>query len=370
MTAVAQGLRRSALESFACCPLKFKAIYRDGLTELQDAARRGQTFHLAVERYIQALRASGDKSDPDLAREALDQALVEQPLPPKEWQDVEQLWWRFVEAFELDHNAFVALEAKQVARLGLTWTPDLVYTDGPDVLKLIDFKTHWAIWTEAQAAEKFQARFYLAQARQAFPGFIAYTIEFHFVRWGVVVPVTLSAAALDDVDTQVDTMLAGIQRAERANLWTPTPGAHCRGCVVACPVADEAGRQPLRVTTNEEAEAAAGELLVLEQAVSARRDALRAYTSEHGPVRVRGVEFAHRPATRKSYPADAVVDILRDGEVQFPLFFTSSSLRSLLTAKKYAHIQKDLAELATTKTVTEFRVSRPSDDEPTEGEAV
>lgn len=363
------GLRRSALESFACCPLKFKAIYRDGLTEMQDASRRGQTFHLAVELYIKALRTSGEKADPDLAREALDEAFVQQPLPPKEWQDVEGLWWRWVEAFELDHNAFVLMEAKQVARMGLTWTPDLVYTDGPDVLKLIDFKTHWAIWTQAQAEEKFQARFYLAQARRAFPGFLAYTIEFHFVRWGVQVAVTLSPAALDDVDTQVDTILAGIQRAERANVWTPTPGAHCRTCAVECPVASEAARLPVRVTSSAEAEHAAGELLALEQAVSARREALKEFTKTNGPVAVGGVEFGYRTATRRSYPADAVVDILRDGEIQFPLFFTPSTLKGLLTAKKYAHVQPDLAALATSKTITEFKVSAPSDQEPAEGEA-
>lgn len=363
-TTLTTGLRRSALESFACCPLKFKAVYRDGLTEMQDAARRGSTFHLAAEHYIKALRTAGEKADPDLARQALDDALTALPLPPKEWEDVEQLWWRWVEGFELDLNAFVALEAKQVARLGLTWTPDLVYTDGPDILKLIDFKTHWAIWSDSQAAQKFQARFYLAQARRAFPGFIAYTIEFHFVRWGVKVSVTLSSAALDDVDAQVDTILASIQRAERTNDWQPTPGAHCRGCAVACPVVDQALRLPLRVTNMDEAEHAAGELLALEQAVSARREALRVFSDANGPVQIGGVEFSHKPTPRKSYPADAVVDILRDGQIAYPLTLSATSLKSLLTAKKYAHVREDLAALATVKTITEFKVSRPKDEEP------
>lgn len=364
MTAVTTGLRRSALEAFASCALKFKAVYRDGLTEMQDASRRGSTFHRAAELYITALRASGDKSDVDLARQSMDEAFVELPLPAKEWADVEALWWRWVEAFELDHGAFVALEAKQVARLGLNWTPDLVYTDGPDILKLIDFKTHWAIWTEAQAVEKFQARFYLAQARRAFPGFVAYTIEFHFVRWGVVVPVTLSAAALDDVDSQVDTILAGLQRAERLNSWMPTPGAHCRGCAVACPVADEAGRQPVRVVSLEDAQQAGGELLVLEQAIAARREALREFTDAHGPVQVGGVEFAHRPVQRKTFPADAVVDLLRDAQIAFSLSLSATALKGLLTAKKYAHIREDLTTIATVKTITEFRASRPQDEEP------
>lgn len=363
-TASAAGLRRSALESFACCPLKFKSIYRDGLTEMQDAARRGSTFHLAVELYIKLLRSSGEKSDPDLARQALDEALVTLPLPEKEWQDVENLWWRWVESFELDHNAFVAMEAKQVARLGLTWTPDLVYADGPDALKLIDFKTHWAIWSQAQADEKFQARFYLAQARRAFPGFVVYTIEFHFVRWGVTVSVVLSAAALDAVDARVDAILAAIQRAERLNAWAPTPGAHCRGCVVECPVAVEASRLPLRVTSQDEAARAGGELLVLEEAIKARREALREFTKINGPVEVGGIQFSHRPTQRKTYPADAVVDILRDTETQFPLTFTPSALKGLLTAKKYAHLQKDLAALETAKTITEFKVTRPADEEP------
>lgn len=366
VTTMTTGLRRSALEAFACCPLKFKAIYLDGLTEMQDASRRGSTFHLAAELYIKSLRAAGEKADPDLARSALDEALITLPLPPAEWEDVEGLWWRWVEAFELDLNAFVALEAKQVARLGLTWTPDLVYTDGPDILKLIDFKTHWAIWTDVQAAKKFQARFYLAQARRAFPGFVAYTIEFHFVRWGVTVSVTLPAAALDDVDAQVDTILAGIQRAERSNDWQPTPGAHCRGCAVACPVAAQAHRLPLRVTTPEEAKHAAGELLVLEEAVSARREALRTFTELNGPVEIGGVEYSHRPTPRTSFPADAVVDVLRDAQIAFPLTLSASALKGLLTAKKYAHVREDLAQLGTVKTITQFKASRPQDEEPTE----
>src|SRR5436190_23706285 len=104
--------RRSALEAFAC-PRRYKALYVDGVPDASDPARRGSSFHAAAHRYIAALVRTKQESDFELARAALREGLAESITPAHLVAEVTDLFWRWVEKFELDLDAFLTVETRQ-----------------------------------------------------------------------------------------------------------------------------------------------------------------------------------------------------------------------------------------------------------------
>lgn len=96
-------------------------------------------------------------------------------------------------------------------------------------------------------------------------------------------------------------------------LWAPAPGAHCSHCPrpQACPIFPTA-RGEGEITSPEQAERVAAELIVAQSVAKQRSAALRAYSSSHGPVPVRAAKDPNRvmgyvPARRIERPTrDAV----------------------------------------------------------------
>jgi hypothetical protein len=355
--ATAPVLRRSALEAFAC-PWRYKAIHLDGVTDTSDEAIRGQAFHAAAHRYIAALWKTKQREDLHLAEEAFERGMLDVRTPAHLLPEVGDLFWqRWAPDFELDLDAYLSAEQRQVDALGYSWTPDLVYAHG-DVLEVPDWKTYWIGFSAEQAQQEFQARFYAASARRLFPGFGTYRITFHFVRWGFSVSADFDAAALDQIDTEVDITRKNIEQAIAVDEFPAVPGQHCGYCRLRCPLVAEMRTELVQIVSREAAQQVAGEVLVLEQALRARKAALSAWCSGEGPVVVGGMEFSHRKTETTQFPIDKVLQVLEAQGITPTFRVSKSTLRTYLETKKYAHVRPALEPLAIVNVSTEFRARK------------
>lgn len=350
--------RRSALQTFTECQYRWDQLYRQGVVDESPEAKRGTTFHACAKLYIQALFAAREASNPELARVAYTAGIVESPCPAHLLDEVYDLFWRWAEKFELDTDAYLLSEENPPDPDGYSLRIDLAYAKG-DVLEMPDWKTHYAIWSEARVRDAFQAKFYAARARRIWPGFQIYRFVMVFVRFGVSVPVEYTAADLDRVDTHVLAIEeAQTQALARGGTFLASAGDHCGYCSLTCPLIENMPLDPIRATALDEARNVGAEYIALVQAVKARRDVLSQFTAINGSVDVGGVVFGHKPTERTHYSGAGVVDALRNVGVA-PIFtIGKTAIKSFLTAKKWSFVRADLEDLAVTETTTRFGTTR------------
>lgn len=358
--------RRSALEAFAC-PRRYKALYLDGVPDESDPARRGSAFHAAAHRYIAALVKTKQASDFELARVALREGIAESVTPVHLVAEVTDLFWRWTEKFELDLDAFLSVETRQIDAEGYSWQPDLVYAHDA-VLELKDWKTHFQIFTEARAAEEFQALWYCWQARKLWPGFERYRITFVFVRYGVEVSAEFDLAAIDQFEAQVEAIVASIRRASETETWPAVAGASCSYCTLRCDVADHPERVPVRLVTREDAELALQIKLAMTASLKSVDAALSHYCAANGAVVTNGMEIAHRPTEKLQFPAAGVFQVLSENEITPKFAIGKTALRPYLTTKKFAHVRDEIEALAEVSVGSRFSVKRAGFSDEQEGE--
>jgi hypothetical protein len=288
--------------------------------------------------------------------------LAETITPPHLAHEVTDLFWRWAESFELDLDALLLVEEKQRDDQGHSWTPDLVYAFD-DVLEIRDWKTHFAIFSDARAAAEFQAKWYCWQARKLWPGFSRYRIVFVFVRYGIDVSAEFDVPELEYFETSVQGIVAAIRHAGETNVFPAIPGASCGVCSLTCDVAEHPERVPLRLISRVSAERALGVKLAMTAALRNIDAALQAYCTEHGAVTCNGMEVAHRPASKQEFPADGVYQVLHDAGIPPRFTVSKSALRSYLTTKKFSHVRAPLEALAKVTPANRFSVKRVGHDD-------
>ncbi|MGE0447354.1 MAG: PD-(D/E)XK nuclease family protein [Vicinamibacterales bacterium] len=359
-------LRRSAFEAFAC-PFLYRAKYEEGYEDSSPPAQRGTAFHACAAEYIRLLYAAEQDSDPVLAQQALETGLAERPLAYDLILDIEKhLWPRFVEKFRLNREAFVLAEERQGDGT-VTWQPDLVYAyEHPSVLKVVDWKTFFVGLTEVEASEAFQTDFYLWQAMHVWPGFERYEMTYVFPRLGYAITVAKTPQELERFGDRVQSLIAQIQQARATNYWPAVPGDHCKYCTLACPIADDPRRMPLRVVTREDAEAALLKAVALQRQFDQLKEALRGFAEMHGTVSVNGVAAQHKETLSRRFNLVDVLDVLATHDITdlstLPkMEVSATTLRPLLETKKRAAIGAALLEKAVVKHGERFEISKPVD---------
>lgn len=347
--------RRSAREVFSQCRARYKGEYLDGLSSDSLVARRGSTFHKAREHYIRELWRTQQAADFELAAAALAQALIELPIPYAEEQDVRDLWARWTERFELPLQQFVAVETDKLTAFSTVLRYDLVLVPSPDTLLIDDAKTSYQVPSEDALEHGFQANFYLTAARLLFPGFLRYAMRFDYIRHNAQITVELTASELDVCEAAILTQDAAMALAESTQTFPATGGAHCGYCTIDCPLVDHAAYQRSRCNSDTDAMLVADEIAALSQGIAQRREALRSYADQHGPIESSGVRWAHWPQAKTTYPAQAVIAVLDQAKTPYALTLSLTAVKPLVTSKKkYAHVAEAIKALGTTLTFTTF----------------
>ena len=390
MKPITERRRRSARETWDNCRFRWAAEQLGSVDNGSDPARRGSTFHRFRELYVRALVKSKQTQDHEIAAQCLAQARAELPLPWAEDRDVEAIAERFLPWYEAPQaDTFYSTEGAVPGFADTLLRFDEVTIPRADTLLIRDCKTHWAIPTDATLRASWQTHFYLAAARKLFPGFTHYQMVYEHARYARLSEVIeLTPAELDTVGEAIARQDQGMEAAEAQvrdgsyedgryglldwpyEAFPATGGAHCRTCMVMCPlVADNRRRAPVRVQTAHEAIAAVGEVEALLHAAQLRKDALRAYSDAHGPVESGGVRYQHWPGERVSYGLREFLDALVAEGVavsELPkLALSSSTLKAITTTKgKWRKLADALKAIAQVRPFTQFEGKRVAADDP------
>ncbi len=341
MSSITEGdLRRSAVEAYGC-PFRYQQIHLNGVDDTGDESLRGRAFHAAAWVYILKLaaayaRTSDDEperpaglmvSDDQLARESLRAGMAVTGCPDQLVAPVQRLWDRFTSKFELDLDAF--FQAEELVKRGRrTFRPDLVYMRAGEV-EVKDFKTYYKGLTETQARQELQVRWYLVEAKQAWPGFARYRFTFVFVRLGYEVSVVFTPEEIDAMEPGVQGAIDAVVEAEARGEFPALPGSHCTLCRIKCPVVDDPARTPIRVTTEQEALDTFAQILALEQRRKVLVKNLAAYVKVEGPLALRGQVYQHVPTDSRRFPMDAVVQQVPDAARQALVTVSATGLKPI-----------------------------------------
>lgn len=370
--------RRSALEA-ASCLKRFHEVIDLGLEDSSPASRRGVAFHhIALREYVPALVRMRVTRSPRLLEEAFRRGIVAVQCPPNLVAEVEDLVFAWGERFELDLDAFLMAEERQVTNR-VDWTPDLVYayrnTPTGSLLLIVDQKTYYAILGEAEVRDEFQVQVYVRNAMQQWPGFDRYGFEMQFVRYNRSVFVEFKPEELESLDRRVRAIIGTIEDATAADHWPAQPGDHCGYCRLKCDAADDPRVIDRRAETYDEAQVVLGRVLALRRMIDSDMAMLRAYTTTEGPVRLGDAEVAHRQTIRSRYPALAVLEVLERHAFAPPpgLAFSKTALEQILdrklVARRHPELVAEVKGLAVESATTRFGIGKAGNQEREEAPA-
>jgi hypothetical protein len=362
MTQAMTVYRRSQLEDVDCL-FRWNQVWNLGVDDSSDYSLRGQAFAAIKHAYLLRLVECHLGSDAEEAEAAFIDGIATHQTPTRLIPELRELWMRHAEVFTLDLDRYLASEDRSVTA-GVSWSPDLVYAH-PTELEVVDDKTFWTMWTEAEVRASFQARFYCYAARERWPGFASYRFTMNFVRFNKVTSIAFTHAELDHVAAEAQAARAVLEEAARTNHWPAMAGPSCRYCDLRCPIVDLPTRMPARLSAAD-APAVASAILVGDKAVKGLKRALKGYCAANGPVPVGDVVFTNKPIEQRTYPVAPVVQALTrlgvmgglEGEA---LTLSRSALANIFA--QYPAVEEELAPFEQSKTIYRFGGYRSGADE-------
>ena len=174
---------------------------------------------------------------------------------------------------------------------------------------VIDYKTGWWLPPPSEISEGgfFQQKFYGLLGMRNHQSLNSMTLREFYPRYSQPREATIYRDQLDEIEETISALVERFDRSVQEDIWHPSPGKHCGYCPrpTACPIFPTAKRSG-RVRTDEEAAFVAAQILVGEAAIKQNKEALKAWTSEHGPVPVRDAKgprvYGHRAQRRVERP--------------------------------------------------------------------
>jgi RecB family exonuclease len=323
-----KSYRQSLLASFEQCPRRAMhgmAIDDDlSVGNVGASADLGSAFHAFAAEYLRTLWRQGEKQMPTQeAIEIMYEVLAAGPwvLPVNERDDLRSMVLNFASYYEwnargilpagtdFDPDPAARLTAEVVCPDGeirvVTGKPDLIVSDPPDGVVIVDFKTGWAIpRSPRQMPEKgeaivgkeylserghFQLDIYGLLAMRHYPQARRATLRELHLRTGERREASLGRDELEHVEREVGDHLMKLERAETEGhegheLWRPRPGRQClRRCPVlaSCPIPNE--QKGIGALVDEAtADTAAERFIVVDGLRQTLRDQIKAYHEETG----------------------------------------------------------------------------------------
>jgi len=346
----------SALNLFEQCPRRYK-IERVDKHKSPDSKplRVGSAVHAGIAAYIRHLQAENLQTDitwSDWAIEAAAAVMKKEHriLDADEWEEVGAIFQTFISSHLFNPAQIAEVEKREEIPLG-----DLTFWAVIDLLevedgqaRVRDWKTNWNVMSKAEVEKDFQLRCY-AWAVHKLYGYDEVECTLEFVRHGAFRTAFIGP---DEIVLTEARIKVAIESIEAETEWAPTPGSHCSYCPWSgeCPVGGDESEDP---------EALAGLILVLETRIKEAQAKLKTYCNEHGPVMVGGEVFGYLPpkdggwqVANKAAFADVLVS---HGLPPWDYFNVSSTkLKSIRTAKKWAHVMADVEPLLEKDISTKF----------------
>lgn len=352
----------SKLSLYGQCPLRYKWHYIDGRKEPPSRALKiGSAVHAAIAAYDKHLVSERLPTDVTYAPLALAAAWEElakegRRLSEDEKDEVEEVFLTFVDSHILEPESVVSIEEmEEVERDGFVFCGvlDLLsLRDGIPVVR--DYKTDHQVRSPAAVAHDPQLATYAVLVHWAH-GYEEVLCELDFVRHRTVRRTQYDLPGIKKAEAW---LLGQIEALEAERDWSPTPGSHCAWCSWAdeCPAISD---RPLRLVTAEDAERLASEILVLEKQIKNRQNLLRDWCAVEGPVEVGGEVFGYLPSKDGGWTVTdkpGYAGILDSHGLDPWEYFNvnTTKLRSIRTAKKWAHVLADVEPLLERDNKTTF----------------
>ena len=333
-------LRQSTLSTFDECGLLslFDRRYRWGVYDIAESGR-GTIWHRAAAKMMREMAANLDPNeDPSAVRIEVDVALAimletllqadvpiedQVNVPMREVHDLMWMTKKFAKENTWNIAGLVDIEQPlrwtvhypdeaggSVARR-ISGTLDVLMAEGEYLERgiVVDWKTGWWLPPPSEISESgfFQQRFYALLGMRNHQSLTSVTLREFYPRYSQSREATLYREQLDEIEDTVAALAHRFDRSVQEGVWHPSPGNHCSYCPrpTACPIFPTARRKGM-IASAEEAERIAAQILVAEKAIKQDKEALKAWTGQHGAVPVRDGKanrvYGHRVQRRVERP--------------------------------------------------------------------
>ena len=331
-------LRQSTLATFDTCPLTWHFDNEYGQDWSSAEAARGILWHRFMAKcFLEMAAQQEDHVEVDVAlailHETLRQADVpaddQVPCPMHEIADLywmakkfaHEMRWNIQNLTDVERNFATVLEypdpeGGSVMRV-LSGRPDAVFVEGENLEHAIvpDAKTGWWLPPESSISESgfFQQRCYGLLIMDNNPSIVAVTLREYYPRFSQNREATIYREQLDDIRLELAALAERFDRAYETQQWQPLPGKACSWCrnPTACPIFP-AARSQGAISSVEEAERVAGEIMAADGARKQRVAALKNWSDAHGPVEIRDNKarrvMGFQEGTRTERPSKEQVD--------------------------------------------------------------
>lgn len=321
-------IRQSAIAKFDDCALSayFDLTWSQGWNGNQ--AAMGIMFHRFAAACLREMVAmDSDYIETSVALAILEETLEQRNIDDEErlripLRDVPTIRWvamKFAKdntftirnVVDVEHRLSADIEYRddegEIRARTLTGQLDalVAHPQRDDEVIVLDWKSGWGLPPKRpQDADDpgisyhgyFQQRFYAWLVFMTAPSINAITLREFYVRRGEARPARVERSELPKIVHELSTLVREFDLALASGrptrlkfpdvgLWGPSPGKHCSFCLAPhrCPIERDV-RENIAISTPQEAKRAVAELEVAEAVRSSRREALRPYIEQHGPV--------------------------------------------------------------------------------------
>jgi hypothetical protein len=245
---------------------------------------------------------------------------------------------------------------------------DYAEDNGDGCLTIIDFKNRPAMFSDAELLASEQLSGYLWLTTCHYPQFTKLRVGIYYFQFGVTQIVEIDREAMK---VNVDRLMsrAAHKSALARDAIGPEPGfGKCQYCryLTSCEAGTRALEPSLLVPTDRESALATARWLVVnEEKVDAARKALKAFTAEHGGLRLDDeTEVGFSAVERVRYDKDGALRVLKalidGGKIDGRLSqFTSLDLAGVKKAAKDKVVDAALETARSREMETKFDIFRP-----------
>jgi len=180
---------------------------------------------------------------------------------------------------------------------------------------ILTHNTGWHLPPPSDVSEKgfFQQRFYALLVLRNHTSLQSVTLREFYPRFCEAREATIFRDQLDEIEESISALVERFDRCFETEVWHPSPGKGCSYCPrpTACPIFPTARRSG-RITSGEEAELVAAQIMVAEAAIKQNKEALKSWTAEYGPVHIKDSKnprvIGHRESKRVERPTQAQLE--------------------------------------------------------------
>lgn len=289
------------INDFEACPRHFKLRHLDKAPEPpSEPLLIGRLVHDVAARYVLHCLKAKVQTDITAIKPMAEELFYKEPgLPSERLAEIVGLVEKLAESCPVDLERTVGVEEQIKIFFGdgqIFWGyMDLLEMNGT-VATITDYKTDWALRSQSDIEGDLQLRVYAWGVKRLYPQVTEVRPRLYFVRHQVLREARpIPVEEIPAIEKQI---MAAVARIDKETKFEPTPGSACGWCAYSadCPALEsikDAGK--VVVSTPEEAQKAAAELILLEKQAGERKDALKRYVTTAGPVTVNGLAWGFWP---------------------------------------------------------------------------